>query len=403
MSNGNFSFNFKCRNLKKVIFLGFKILLLFYCFLNFHCEEDSKGLIEMYNYIEPSYDFVKIRTTTDTICFPLDDNTYNNIKSFNYFINKGDEYISFYDHRSESINIYNFASRCLLKKILLKNIFRGERLNNTTVFVKNLDSIYVSNSLALNVFDTSGFKKDSIRFNATPFLSRASFDNTTPAVFRGNKLFVKARAYLKETSTRDLKKWKVIYDLDIRNNKINIDYNLPGIYQRNIYGFYFFDYSYCYNDSDDFIFSFPADSNIYRTDLRSYNNSYFGKSSFQTGKIEPVNNNPTGDRLFVNYLVNDSYGAIYFDPSMKRYLRVARSKITKQEYLNRNWRKKQSLIVFDKNLKIIGDSRIDDSILLSSLFFDQNGNIYARTHVKNEYEICFVRLEYYRTDVSRSK
>ena len=100
------------------------------------------------------------------------------------------------------------------------------------------------------------------------------------------------------------------------------------------------------------------------------------------------------DKGFENYLLRDSYGPIYFDPYAKRYLRVARSSISKADVDAKIRIKKQHLIIFDDQFKIIGESPVNDSMYLHMVFFTKEGNIYARTNAKDEYALHFVRLVY---------
>jgi hypothetical protein len=350
----------------------------------------------VYKYLEPNYNLVQIRTGGDTISFPLDADTYNSIKSFNLFVEDSIEYISFYDRRSETINIYNFWTGTLKKKINLKECFKNRKLYNTTVYTKCFDSIYLTNELALYLIDTSYSFIDSIPFLEKPFIVRPSFENSTPPIIRGQTLYAKARPYLKETSQKDLRKWRTIYSFNIENHQKELHYPLPETYRNNIFGYYFFNYSYCYNHKNNMVFSFPADSNIYETDLKAYNMEYFGKSKLQTKHIEAVSKQDiaTGESLYRSYALRDSYGSIYYDPHNKRYLRVAKSKISYEDYKRKNFKRKQRLIIFDEQFKIIGESPVDSEISLSSLLFTSNGRIYARTNAKDEYALHFVRLIY---------
>lgn len=382
------------KKMKYCTFFKAAIVLLY--FLCVRCGEGPRGKKSVYSYIAPDYKQVQIKIAPDSIRFPLTEETYNMIKAFNVFNYDKTDYISFYDNRSESINIYSFGTQKLISKLLLKNLLPDQKLYNTTVFVKNFDSIYISNELSLCLLDSSGLVRNKFAFTKKPYIVRGIFDNTTLPVFRGDTMYVKARSYLDATSLKDLREWKALYSFNLKSNKTKLHYHLPEVYQNSIFGSRFFDYNYCYNDRGNFVFSFPADPNIYETDLSQNFKSYYGKSQFQKEEIEIARktdllNSESKNR---SYLLKDSYGAIFFDPFRKRYLRVAKQKLSDSDYLAKKRKKRQWLTVFDERFKIIGESLIDEGVNLDALFFAANGNIYARVDMRDDNAIHFVKLAY---------
>src|SRR6218665_1033844 len=100
-----------------------KLLIVLICFFQINCQTGPDFPGSQYRFSEPKYNLFAIECTGDTINFPLSDLTFNTIKSFNCFYQSDSAYIAFYDQRSESVNIYNFVSRELRKRIDLKKIF----------------------------------------------------------------------------------------------------------------------------------------------------------------------------------------------------------------------------------------------------------------------------------------
>lgn len=370
-----------------------RVFILFLFFLS--CKEDHRTVKSRFEYITPRYNGVQVIVTEDTLHFPLNEDTYNGLKSFNMFLQDSTAYISFHDRRSESVNIYNLNSKTLVKRILLKTCLPGEKLYKPTVYVKSFDSIYVVNQASINLVNGTGTIMKSIDFLDDPPLAWSFFDNSNPPIFKDNRLLSGVRPYVKESSLKALKKWKVMYEFDLEHEKASLSYNLPDMYQKDLYGYHLLDYSYCYNDSSRFVFSFAADTNIYETNLTSYHIAYYGKSIAHKAPVKPIDKKDLlNDKASEHYMLADSYGAIFFDPYRKRYLRVARHKISKADYDAKKRVKQQSLIIFDEQFRIIGESEIDESILLQSLFFSHDGNIYARVKASDEYALHFVRLVY---------
>lgn len=373
----------------------FKILCcVALCLLNLGCRDEH--VPSEFRYIQPEYSSIRLVATNDTIKFELDTGVYNEIKTFNYLLHKGEEYICFYDRRSQSLSIYSFLTRKLVKKIYLKKLLAEDELYKTTTFLKNFDSLFISNNKRLYLFNSTGMIINSIDFQDDPYPSLAAFKNKSPAFFRGNLLFVEARPRLSNIDKSSLRKWKVLYQFDFESKNVRTFYNLPVIYQNNIYTYQFLYNSYCVNTAGRFVFSFPADTNIYETDLADYHVAYYAKSRFFTDVTKPL----TEDRAIKagidgrSWLMNDAYDAIYFDPYNRRYLRTAKGKLDNEDYRRKIWRKSQSIIIFDDAFRIIGESEINRNIELSTLFFSKDGSIYARTNLDDDASLQFVKLAY---------
>ena len=170
---------------------------------------------------------------------------------------------------------------------------------------------------------------------------------------------------------------------------------MPSLYRENLYGYSFLEYSSCVNDQGNFVFSFPADTNIYETNLTGLNNAYFAKSRFQTSTIASVAQSTIDSgQGRKEYYLRDSYGTIYYDPHHKRYLRFAKQKIRESDYLANKKERKRSVIIFNEDFKIIGESAVADSLGFKTIFITPKGSIYIRTNAGDEQALHFVRLEY---------
>lgn len=359
------------------------------------CKENDPVKASTFKFIKPAYNGIQIKLAPDTLNILLNENTFNAVKSVNIFSENGREYLAFFDLRSESLNVYTLMPLQLVKKIQIQNWFQRS-LYKTTVFVKNFDSIFITNQNRLYLCNSVGNVKKSIYFLGKPESCFAFFDNNNPPILIKNILFAGVRPYVKEKSLNALKEWKVLYLFDLHNKKAGLRYPLPKQYQQHLYGYHFLNYSYCYNNHNRFVFSFPADTNIYETNLAEFHNAYLAKSQYQHAPIEPVTKEElaTSDKQVESFITRDSYGPIYFDPARNRYLRVARSKISLADYKAKKYNRGQRLLVFDENFKIVGESEIDNHISLNTLFITKEGAIYAQTNSNDEYALHFVRLVY---------
>ncbi|KAA2239733.1 DUF4221 domain-containing protein [Chitinophaga agrisoli] len=371
--------------------------IIFICFvlLQSSCLDLSSSK-STYRSLTPSYAAVQIVRTDDDIQFRLDSATFSVLKSFNYFIQDGVSYISFFDKQSRSVNIYDFYNRNLIKRISLKESFHKMSFYKTTVFCKNMDSIWVNNNGYLYFLDSLGQIRYSIECPTDPYMAVSAFDNLNPGVLTENNLYAEARPRMSIADRKNRKKWRVIYRFDLQNKTAKMLYHLPEGYIKYGYDYGYYYPSYCYNNQGHFVFSFPADTNIYETDFLNFNYAYNGKSQFQTGEIEfpEADRVDTKEDVIRRELSNDAYGAIYFDSHRRRYLRVAERKLSKADFINKRWKKEQSLIIFDENFRIIGESVIDRDIALSSLFFTNDGSMYARYKIEDDKALHFIRLDY---------
>lgn len=367
-------------------------VFIFVCWFLTNCHNTDNTVHSTYKYMRPVYNDIQLITQADTLNFALSNNSYNEIKSFNYFIHNGKAFISFLDGRAQAVNIYDFSTRQRIKKIKLKRWLGDQPLYKTTVFVRNFDSIFVTNQTALYLFDSTGNLKNSIDFEKMKYVF---FDNTHPIAFRDNMLYMGIRPYMSETSFSELRRWRLLYEIDLQHTKKHLSYSLPEIYHKNLYGYNFLDYSYCYNDKGNFVFSFPADTNIYETNLNDLHIAYYGKSRLQREDILPVSEEAIkSDKAYREFRLRDSYGSIYYDPIKKRYLRLARQKISETEFQEKTGVKKQSVIIFDEHFMVIGEPVLADDLSFSSLFFTGNGQMYVRVNSRDEYALHFVRLAY---------
>lgn len=372
-------------------------------FLGLGCHNDEKVVSKPVNVrLVPQYENVRLVPQPDTLHFPLGEHTSNRIEAFNVFYEKATAYISLYDRGTKSINIYDFFSG---KKVFRKSLhewINSTKLDKAAVYTKKFDSIYVTTNSALFLLDSMGTVKSKIKF-AEESDKWGSISHITPALFRNNLLYIGIKPFVSERSVKAQKKWRVLYEFDMMGNIRNRIYSLPDIYQRNLYGYAFLEYSYCMNDQNNFVFSFAADTNIYETDLSKYHVAYTAKSRFQIGDITPV----TLDELrkadsYKLYSLRDSYGAIFFDPYHKRYLRLAKQKIRDSEYESKVVKKKRSVIVFNEKFQIIGEFQMNGEFVFDSMLF-VNGNIYARANTKDDHTLHFVRLSYEESDSTQKQ
>lgn len=363
------------------------------------CIWIADRIAEKHVEIKPDYDDVKIHSTRDTMIFPLEQNILPTSIAFNYCEINGMQYISFTDNMTQTINVYDFQNRRLVSQIEMGKIPNVGGGTKKSAHVKNFDSIYVSNIYQLYQIGVDGNVKNvfDLRDENLTVTSQIAVSNVIPPIFVDDRLYLAAYPNLFDSKLTDMKKWRVLCRINLKTGSHSFVYPLPKIYEKNLYGAPFLMPYYCYNKKKQFVFSFGADSDIYVTDLDSYNISYKGGSRFLSKVIEPVINPRelmSGEGTTKAFLKRDSYGPIYYDSYRKRYLRVAERRIGTQALISKDWKKEHSLIILDENFKIIGESLIDKELNLYTLFISPQG-VFARTDAQlDENNLYFVRLDY---------
>lgn len=353
------------------------------------------------HHLTPKYEGQSLILRLDTLHFYLNDSTFNNIKSMNNFIDHGIEYLCVYDERSESINFYDITSQQLVKKLLPKKHLQDTRLYKTSVYCLNFDSIFISNNKKkIYLLDSSCKIKVATKFAIKQFSNVAQLENSSPLVLKDSFVFAGIRPSGTITSIKKAREWRVMYRFNLHQNKKTLAYQLPVRYLNNLYGYNFMDYSYCFNNNNRFVFSFPADSNLFETDLSKLHIAHFAKSQWQKGDIEPLSSKEYihPDSSYKQYQMSDAYGPVFFDPYHKRYLRYFRQKISEADYASKKFDKKSTVLIFNENLQIIGETDWPDGASFNTLFFTKDGCMYARVNRKDENALHFVRLEYKESD-----
>lgn len=370
------------------------IYIVFFIFLTYGCRHSTNTVDYIYHYQLPLYDHVSLVAQPDTLQFRLNDNVYNQIKAFNIFREKGIDYISFYDRRSESINVYYLMDQRLYKNFPIKKFFKNRQLHKTSVFIKSWDSIWIINKSNLSLFDSSGHRKQKIEFPAEPANNAAVFDSNKQPVFIGNRLFAINANNVDYKSLNALRDWKVMYLFDLEKGETQLRYPLPRIYQEDLYGYYFLKYNFCYNSHGKFVFSFAADTLLYETDLDSYYHSYNARSREHLDTILPVSRAALKEKNGLKaYATRNSYSSVSYDPVQKYYLREVKHKLSPEEF-EAGKPQRRTVLILNEQLRIIGESVWPEGIDFGTLFFTPDGQLYARTNLRNENALYFVRFAY---------
>jgi hypothetical protein len=365
------------------------------------CETVNSPDASNYQYFAPDYRSVSIKLNTDTLHLSLNDTAIKDIGTLNFFSDRGNNYLSVCDEKSLSINFYNLETNNLVKKIFLNKTLPMVRPYLTSVYCKNFDSIFVSQkSKVLFLIDTSGKLRSRAPFPQQDNAEPGVFANFRPVIRQDSLVTFGICPSYVVNYRNGLKTWRILYSFNLQDSSAKAWYGMPVRYHNYLYDYHFYNYSYCENERNNLVFSFPADSNIYETDLNGLNLSYFGKSQFQQNDIPPETKselkNGGGS---IQYRLRDTYGPIFFDPNERRYLRLFLSKMAMSDIKSKRGRN-QSVLIFNDSLRLIGETTIPSNVSFSSLFFTPDGRIYARVRRGDKNCLHFVRFSYVENETN---
>jgi hypothetical protein len=368
----------------------------FICLISCHESQEDLNIPSTYKYLRPQYSNVGLQLNTDTLHFVLNDNALNDPGTVNLFVDNGIEYLTIQEEKSLFINVYELYTQKLIKKIFLKESLTNLKPSLTSVYVKNFDSIFVSDrNKALYLLDSSGKIKYTASFPEQENPELSAFANFRPIIIKDSALFTGICPSYVVNYKNGLNKWRPLYKFSSFKNKAEVLYLFPPRYHTSLFDYHFFNYSYCVNDKDNFVFSFPADSNVYETNLSDLHLSYYGKSQFQKEDILPeLAEDLKNGGGTIQYRIRDAYGPVYFDPYHKRYLRLFMQKMSKDMVMANKHDRKQSILILNDSLRIIGESLIPSDIKFSGFVLTKNGNMYVRVNPKDKRALHFLQIKY---------
>lgn len=323
-------------------------IIIIFSLLLFSCKE--KAIVNHRTKTDYKYELIGQKN----ICFRLDSITSHVFTAADY--NDKTKTYAFI-HRNKLL-VYDYETQELIDDILIKTSSPSSFsfINKDTIIVAD----YNTNSFLF--MNSGGSVYKSIKVNPKisyyPFpvnkIAPLVYENDT-IVFWGNM----SGEYLNE----DKNNRNVMGIVDINNGQVQ--YNVPysNVYNgRNLGGgLYRWVYA-CYNSKDNkYIVSFPADHNIYTVSTTGVNGEFYAGSNFideieslDMPKLIPIDS----EEKTKHFVENHSYANIIYDEWREVYYRIAE---IKTKYENKmGWQKDLSVIILNKDLKIIGETKIKE-------------------------------------------
>lgn len=316
------------------------------------CSNPQKEVI---NDISYEYELQPV----DTITIELDSISSPFPSSIKYLedVNK----LSTLNQSTRHINTYDIKTGQLTDRLYLAP--EGENgipIGVAGVYAHKVDSIFASNGYNIFLFNNEGrlLKKYKLRDENFSYSFQVFFKTKDQPILLNDTLYCVIYPDLSSLHLSDFKKRGSIFALNINSGKGKIISFYPKSYLEGFFGNNY-TYSFLTNISSQrekkLIVSYPIDNEIYSIYQQE---KYFAKSKY-IEDITPANkieDDPQGHTSF--FVTSPSYGPIYYDKYQKFFIRVAEQPRTKEEFLQKKWSKKKSLIIFNESLKIIGEMKL---------------------------------------------
>ena len=291
----------------------------------------------------------------DTLAIQLDINSSGNNHSFQY-LDWGTPTLAWFDKVTHSIELYSLENPSLQKRIKLqKEGPDGVGTGNLGMYFITPDSIVISNQITLYLVNSSGKVINKYRPELEALGGRPDFDIAAhkPVVRNGDQLFVSVFPQKDAFKQEDLRSWRSIVKLNLKDGKVEALGNLPPFMQENILGFNYTDKSFAGNGTH-LIVSYSGDKALYEIPFDQP--EQMATLAVETGDFDNPKPMPTQSKNdmmgnFRHFAFNDSFDALFFNGS--HYMRICQSPITEDEYKDRSWSKEKTLFFYNADFELV--------------------------------------------------
>lgn len=340
-------------------------LFFFFLFLSVACSTDKK------------YGACHLEKTDETISFPIDTDTKNNFNIYSIYKDKdGKEYFTFQNHENNTIHFYDLKQQKPAFRITPPQEGSNGVGRTFGYYIQNLDSIYVfslyENTLYVINKDCELLEKKSFpelgrsKFMATAFQTPVRLGGTLHTCIEPNRWIdhdpVSAAL---DMDTKEIKKLPFDYP-DYPGSEVKLKrYGMEASFSR------------CY-DGEHFVYSFHYDENIY---VATPEHDSIRKVPVKSKYFDRVQ---LPDELTASpedFCRNAWYNNLLYDPYREVYYRIAYPPSTldkgiRSMELLQFGRKNFSIIILDKNFRILGETLFPDNTYNPQIIFVRPEGLY---------------------------
>lgn len=357
------------------IFDKMRTLLLILCIgLLVSCSSEKKEIIDSH----------ELKPTGQIKSFELDSNVkYNAFYLYTFKDKDNKEYLSFLNYRTNQLHFYDLTTEQFLFKVDLDSEGPDGVSQISGYYIQDFDNIYVSSYAYSGLIrvDTTGHILQKIPYGKTdkgytvlPSYTPSSHPYIAPIIL-GNKIYITQQAVAHFHSVNETPLSVVIDTVKGDNHELPLTYAILEEEELNACNTQF---SRIY-DGKNFIYSFYVSDDILVTSINHSDIQRIPvKSRYIDSATDEVPDNEQGPRLSLEL---PRYGDLIYDPYREVYYRFAYPKVSLER--NMNWwgkavygRKKFSVIILDKEFRIIGETLFPEGIYNSFVFFVHKDGLY---------------------------
>lgn len=356
-------------------------LLALFCCLLASCGKQKTQNFNTHN----------LRATGKIKSFELDSEVkYNAFYLYPFQDKHGRECLSFLNYRTNQILFYDWNTDRFLFKLNLSTEGPNGVTQVSGFYIKDFDHIYVSTYAynGLIKVDTTGRVVQKIPYGTTakgykvvPSYTPSSHPYIAP-VMVGDKMYITQKAVPRSHSVDETPLSVVIDTTNHHVDELPLTYSVLTEEEKNASNMQF---SRIFNGKD-FIYSFyVSDEVIVASVDHSKVRKIKVKSRYLTSATEAQIDNEQGPRL---YLELARYGDLIYDSYREVYYRFAYPKVSLDKKMK--WwgksvygRKKFSVMILDKDFRVVGENLFPEGLYNSFVFFVHKDGLY----ISRDYQI----------------
>lgn len=303
-----------------------------------------------------------LKETDETLFFPIDTDTKNNFSIYSVYQDKdGKEYFTFQNFDNNTIHFYDLKQQKPAFRITPPQEGSNGVGRTFGYYIRNLDSIYVfslyENKICLINKDCELLDKQSFpelgpsKFMATAFQTLVQLGNTLHVCIEPNRRVEHDPVSVTiDMNTKEIKMLPFDYP-DYPGSEVKLKrYGLEAHYSR------------CY-DGKHFIYSFHYDENIY---IATPAHDSIRKVPVKSKYFDTVQLPDELRASSEDFCVNAWYSNLLYDPYREVYYRIAYPPSTLDKgvrpmELIQFGRKNFSIIILDKDFRILGETLFPDN------------------------------------------
>lgn len=301
----------------------------------------------------------------------LDDSTAAKPEYTQIFIDSDKKrYFTFLNSYTNSIYFYDYTTTEYVKKNTWdKTDFNGIP-EIKAYHIKSIDSIYIYKKHPFEIVLSNAkgkiLHKTSLIFNLADEywnLKYPQFFPTTviPFIETKHELLLNG-FYFGLIPDSMISKFKFTARIDYKTNRLRFSNTYPRSLYGHNYNWYSdmltWVFSDLHPDGNKLALSFPISHDVYIADLNTgqYKKVYAGSNFAGTiCSVKSKNKIPTNEEIMQNFMINDNYAAIKYDPFRKVYYRFLLKAVSKYK----NFKEKPiDIIVMDENFRYLGETTI---------------------------------------------